>query len=670
MKLIRLAAATLNQTPLLWDGNQYNILTAIEQARRHKATVVCLPELCISGYGCEDAFLSHATPAQAVRSLHEIAPATQGMIVAVGLPLLYRNRVYNTACLLVDGNIAGFTAKRFLAGDGIHYEPRWFYPWPEDVRGEIKLHGQYYPIGDIDFDCGGIRIGFEICEEAWVAKRPGIRLAQRGVDIVLNPSASHFAFDKFGVRRRFVLEGSRAFSAAYVYANLNGNESGRVIYDGGCLIAGDGKMLAMGERFSFKDCNVISGVVDLHLGRMKQARTSAFTPNPQSCVRVPFQFPELLPAEVDFSCPRLPSWENSEYRKEEEFTRAEALGLFDYMRKSRSNGFVVSLSGGADSAAVACLVYFMLKLAVRELGVTGFFAKLAYLPPPNLQLKNSSTSSLIGENEPEIKTLLACIYQATRNSSETTRTAAQTLAQTLGADYFEIDIDEAAQTYTTKISAAIGRELTWQNDDLALQNIQARARSPGVWLLANVRNALLLATSNRSEAAVGYATMDGDTSGGLSPLAGIDKHFIRVWLRHVEHKGVAGFAPLSALELVNRQQPTAELRPGSEEQTDENDLMPYDLLNAIEKAAIRDRQSPYEIFCLMRSLFPQYCRDQLLTWIERFFQLWSRNQWKRERYAPAFHLDDENLDPKTWCRFPILSGSFSRELAEMHKKAE
>jgi len=96
--------------------------------------------------------------------------------------------------------------------------------------------------------------------------------------------------------------------------------------------------------------------------------------------------------------------------------------------------------------------------------------------------------------------------------------------------------------------------------------------------------------------------------------------------------------------------------------------MPYPLLNIIEKAAIRDRQTPYEIFYLLRSQFSEYTESQLVEWIERFFTLWSRNQWKRERYAPSFHLDDENLDPKTWCRFPILCGSFERELAEMREK--
>jgi NAD+ synthase (glutamine-hydrolysing) len=121
---------------------------------------------------------------------------------------------------------------------------------------------------------------------------------------------------------------------------------------------------------------------------------------------------------------------------------------------------------------------------------------------------------------------------------------------------------------------------------------------------------------------------------------------------------------------VNDQQPTAELRPASANQTDESDLMPYDLLDAIERLAIRDKLVPLEVLQSVLPRFPEYTREQLVSWVERFFRLWCRNQWKRERYAPSFHLDDENLDPKTWCRFPILSGGYERELGQMRAWAE
>ena len=163
--------------------------------------------------------------------------------------------------------------------------------------------------------------------------------------------------------------------------------------------------------------------------------------------------------------------------------------------------------------------------------------------------------------------------------------------------------------------------------------------------------------------------MDGDTCGGLSPIAGIDKAFLLRWLRWLETEGPRGAHPIPVLAAITQAPPTAELRPLTSNQTDEDDLMPYTVLDAIERAAIRDKQPPREVFRFVRSQFPDYPTGQLCVWVERFFRLWCRNQWKRERYAPSFHLDDENLDPKTWCRFPILSGGFERELAELREYA-
>lgn len=661
MQLIQLGAAVLNQTPLAWDENKAHILAAIRAARDQRVDVLCLPELCISGYGCEDAFLAPNTRRMAWTVLQEILPETRGMVVSLGLPVFVNNALYNAACLVVDGKIAGFTAKRFLAGDGIHYEPRWFRPWPAGRQATFEIDGQEYRIGDLYYDCGGVRIGFEICEDAWVANRPGNNLAQEGVDIILNPSASHFAFGKTDIRQRFVLEGSRAFGVSYVYSNLLGNEAGRAIYDGGAMIASAGQLVAVGPRFSFRDWQLTAALVDLDSTRLARAARGSYLPtmddDREDRVRVDFRFPRHEPKVQRLE--RAP-WENCPTVKEEEFTRALCLALFDYLRKSRSHGFVVSTSGGADSATIVCLVGMLVQFGVAELGLKGFLDKLAYLR----RLDGAASPREI------VQRMLSCVYQATRNSSDVTLNAARGVAEAVGGEFLRFDVDRIVQDYIEMVAQGIGRELSWQLDDLALQNIQARVRAPGVWLLANLRGALLLATSNRSEAAVGYATMDGDTAGGLSPIAGIDKAFIRRWLIWLERQGPVGLGPIPALRAVNEQEPTAELRPASCKQTDEADLMPYELLDAIERAAIRDKQSPLEAYKLMRVQFPQYRGEQLHVWVERFFRLWCRNQWKRERYAPSFHLDDENLDPKTWCRFPILSGGFERELAELRAYVE
>jgi NAD+ synthase (glutamine-hydrolysing) len=667
MRLIKVAVACVNQTPFAWDENFAHLRMAIEQARAEGATVLCLPELAITGYACEDAFFMDGLQDTAFAQLDALAALTAGMVVAVGLPVFHEKALYNAAALCADGAIVGFAAKQFLAGDGIHYEPRWFKPWP---RGELDVLERpapdgsirRFPIGDAVFDLGDVRIGFEICEDAWVANRPGTDLALRGADLLCNPSASHFAFGKFATRQRFVIEGSRAFGVAYLYANLMGNEAGRVIYDGGGLIASNSELVARGRRFSFQDVELATAIVDIDANRREQARRGSHRPRHDAealVVEHPFVWPVRkpeVPAAIE------PSWEDRASVREEEFARAVALGLWDYLRKSRAQGYAVSLSGGADSAACAVLVGLAVQLAFAELGPGGVRQRLAVVPRLHEVIDGG------GGARAAIGVLLTCAYQPTENSGPITRAAAEEVARAVGAEFHVIDVDPMLKDYTAAVEQALGRKLSWQTDDVTLQNIQARVRAPSIWALANARGQVLLTTSNRSEAAVGYATMDGDTAGGLAPLGGIDKPYLRSWLRWMETAAPAGLEPIPQLRAVNAQQPTAELRPpvaGANPQTDEADLMPYDFLEAVEDAAIRDKHTPVEVLQKLLPHYPQHTPLELATWIERFFRLWCRNQWKRERIAPAFHLDDRNLDPRSWCRFPILSGGFERELAEL-----
>jgi NAD+ synthase (glutamine-hydrolysing) len=650
MKTLKVSAACLNQIPMDWDGNFSRIKGVVAEAQSENVDVLCLPELAITGYGCEDMFLAPDICVRAREMLVEILDLAPEMVVAVGLPWRHHNTVFNVAAVVCGGEVVGLYAKQNLAGDGVHYEPRWFSAWPSGEVAVTEFCGEDVLIGDLLFEIGGVKIGVEICEDAWVADRPGSQISAYGVDVILNPSASHFAFGKQHVRERFVLEGSRAFGVAYVYANLLGNESGRMIFDGGAMIASCGELVASEKRFSFMDWTLTTAVIDVELNQTKQAVSASRKVHVEDyvgLVRVGLEWKENhnLPSDTI---------ERKLWCKEEEFSRTVALALFDYMRKSHSRGFVLSLSGGADSSAVACLVKLSLDFALAELGEDGVRKKLSYLELPK-------------DSKSWMKELLACVYQASDNSGGETEESAESLAESVGAEYQRWNISELVTGYTGMVSDGIGRKLTWKEDDITLQNIQARVRAPGIWMLANIRNGLLLSTSNRSEAAVGYATMDGDTCGGVSPIAGIDKAFLRHWLSWLETSDMEGIEPISALNKVNALNPTAELRPEEYDQTDESDLMPYSVLDAIEKAAIRDKRSPKDVLALMGKQFHDSGYDDkvMKAWVIKFFKLWSRNQWKRERYAPSFHLDDENLDPKTWCRFPILSGSFTKELSEL-----
>ncbi len=672
MLTLRLAAASVNQVPLDWEGNSRRLVEAIKVARQSGAELVCLPELAVTGYGCEDMFFSVGVQQRALAELESLLPHTKGMLVAVGLPLFYESSLYNAAALLGNGKLLGIVCKQFMASDGIHYEPRWFRQWPAGVVGQMQWRGEFYPVGDLLFDCGGVRIGFEICRDAWVAERPGARLARRGADLILNPSASHFAFGKQATRERFSLEGSRAFCATFAYCNLLGNESGRSIYDGGVLVASGGQMLARGRLFSYKEHEVT--MVDVDVESTRRARGQSFdagvkvAPLGESLVVAPFQWhsPTSKSPRVIPRVEREP-WETGETSKFEEFSRAIPLALFDYLRKSRAGGFVVSASGGADSTAVALLVSLMVRRGVAELGAQGFAERL-----PAIRRLPALVAELQGAPPSEVErrltgAILACVYQATRYSSSLTREAARRVAEGIGARFYVWDVDRVVEHYLSAVSEATKEQIDWEHNDAAMQNIQARARGPGAWLVANLDGSILLATSNRSEAAVGYATMDGDTCGGLSPIAGIDKTFLREWLRWMEVTGPIDLGPVPILSVVTSQAPTAELRPAAAAQTDEGDLMPYAVLDAIERAAIRDKQLPCDVLASVVPRFSQYDRRQLGEWVIRFFELWCRNQWKRERYAPSFHVDDGSLDPKSWCRFPILNSGFEQELAELRK---
>ena len=415
-------------------------------------------------------------------------------------------------------------------------------------------------------------------------------------------------------------------------------------------------MVAIGKRFSYEPFCLTATVVNVDTTRLQRTRKGSFDPevdgNEDDVVEVPFEFGNVELARDEIA---VEGWAESAELKQEEFTRAVCLGLFDYLRKSHSRGFVVSLSGGCDSASVVVLVSTMLKLAEQEIGFAAMRDRLGGF------LKSENVMDLEGLAQ----RLVTTVYQSTKNSGEVTRNAALDVATAVNATHYEFDVDSLVDGYVDIVSQAIGATLNWKDHDITLQNIQARVRSPSVWMLANLNNALLLSTSNRSEAAVGYATMDGDTSGGLSPIAGIDKAFLRNWLKWMETTAPLGLEPIPELKSVNDQQPTAELRPPANKQTDEGDLMPYEVLDAIELWAIRDKMMPLEVFEHVKLDFEQYHASELRKWTIRFFRLWSRNQWKRERYAPSFHLDDESLDPKTWCRFPILSGGFEREIREL-----
>ena len=299
---IVLSAASLNQLPLDWEGNRQRILRAISQASSAGAALVCLPELCISGYGCEDQFLAPFTAVKSWESLELIVSAAPEMVAVVGLALPFEGDLYNVSAILAKGKIQALIPKQFLADDGVHYEPRWFKAWPKGKRTTYKG----IPLGDYRLHFAGITLGIEICQDAWEGdRRPAHDLARRGVSVICNPTASHFAFGKAEIRKSLALEGAKIIDGAYVFANLLGNEAGRIIFDGDAYIAQDGQILAQTPRFSYQDFTLVCQQLSLDVREDAGEDVVSFD------LKLSF---DHTPETVE-----IPAWEASASKKEEEF---------------------------------------------------------------------------------------------------------------------------------------------------------------------------------------------------------------------------------------------------------------------------------------------------------------------------------------------------------------
>ncbi|MFM2485034.1 NAD(+) synthase [Celerinatantimonas yamalensis] len=687
---LTIATASLRQLPFDFKGNIARIIRAIEQGYECGSNVLLMPELALTGYGCEDNFTFQEFHEAAMAALQDVLKAAQTlgqdqqpMLISLGLPLLYPGgQVYNASAIFSADGLHGFSCKQFLARNGLHYEPRWFEAWP---RGQVVQHPHYQvPMGDLVIDSHGVRIGFETCEDSWISNRPGRDLYQRNVDLILNPSASHFASGKFDVREQFILEGSRAFGVVYAYANLNGTENGTSIFDAGCMIASEGRMVSYGERLNCQEVLLNHALVNLSANRVTRilssesinifkAQSDITLPYLLTTSTPPWQVTEQsLPANDEMN----EFWDDLSHddRIHSEICYALANGLWDWMQRTHTHGFVVSMSGGADSGLAATLVYLSHYLALHQLGANDYRQAL-----PTIWLDDiPQYSDELGDythwlHQYVMPKVLLCLYQGTDNSSAITFNAAQAVSENIGANFQHWNVQTIVDDYIELVNQIYPeRPLNWKDDDIALQNIQARSRSPGVWMLANRENKLLIATSNLSESALGYATMDGDTSGVLSVVSGLSKTRIRKINHWLEKQGlpVEGFhgfhrLTIPAMGQINVQQPTAELRPV--EQTDEEDLMPYIICDSIMDSYLIRQMWPKSILIdlLMQGHGQVYSLEQLGQFIERWFRLFCRNPWKRYGTRAGFHVEQISLDPKTFHRFPLLNASFAEPLEQM-----
>lgn len=640
----KIAAVSLNTTPLDFQGNFENIRSAIQSPDSRDANIILFPELCISGYGCEDAFYRPSLWEKAAEILDKIKIISPNQVVVVGLPVFVESYLYNCMAVLSHGKVQAIVPKLNLANTGVHYERRWFHSPQSFQNKTISLNKQKVPFGNFIFLDQSIRFAIEICEDSWSALKPSQFYNLSGVDVLLSPGASHFALGKQKIRRQIFAETSRNQNNLQVFTNLCGNESGRIIFEGGAFFASCGNLVSEGQRLHFTPYAITTH--SFHPSEIRAAKARNLRePHPKTnSEEVPtITLGEVMPSEKSDQTRLLVLDKREETNSKslpttidlspfEEFTKAVCLGLFDYLRKSKTKGYTLSLSGGVDSATCAILVSTFVTIAKEENG-EGILSKLDW-------------------NE---KNLLVTLYQKTKNNSPITEEIAKTLSEELDCEFHSISIDEIVSSSVSLIESVKGINLNWKEHDLALQNIQARVRSPLIWLLANLNGHLLLSTGNRSEAAVGYTTMDGDSSGSIAPLAGVSKEFLLDWLDDIQKGNNRYITPKHSIQMLRNTKPTAELKPLAEHQEDEKELMPYSILNSIEHKIVFLAMTEMDVLDGLSKEFPWESKEQLFGYIQKFKKLFGISQWKRERLPPSFHLDEYGLDPKSSYRFPILS---------------
>ncbi len=669
---VHVAIASLNQTVGDWAGNTARIRQALREARSRGARLLGLPEMCISGYSLGDRVSMRGTLERAWQAAEELAAETQGLITTLGLPISHMGVVYDAVVVVADGRIQGIVPKQNLATGDVEYENRWYGAWP---RGQVEVFtapdGTRIPMGDLVLEADGIgRFAIEICEDGWKGVRPGSIAALMGAHIVLNASASWFTLGKHAIRRRMVQDISRQDRVAYLYTSLHGCDATRLIFDGSVLGAVDGEQILEAPRFQFNTDVVMEDTVldvaAIQRGRLTEGSwrqqvqgldDGSFGPLPQ-VVRLTGTYPThevakaprayWLPPAAGSVDPSLEWLEQSSLLSSPltaqelphiELELALAMGLHEYTRKTGIKGVALALSGGRDSSMCAVLLHRMMRYRHPRLGSAALQDKM--------------------------RPFLVTAYLATDHSGDATTRAAQELADEIGAEHLHTNLQQAVDLHRELVGDMVGEQISWSDPayDIPLQNVQARLRGSLIWMVANLRQRLLITTSNKSEVAVGYATMDGDTCGGLAPIADVPKSMVTAWLRWARDRH--GYV---SLRHVLSTPATAELRPPEQLQTDEEDLMPFSVLDRLMYHFAYLGEEPLVLF---ERLWPEFAdaydgdARAFAAHIRKFVRMFCTSQWKRERYAISFRVTAFDLDPKTGFRFPPVQAPFSEELADM-----
>ena len=599
--------------------NAQAICAQAKEAAEHGAKIVVFPELCITGYTCNDLFLQNLLLEKAKEALLTIAEETGELkaLFFVGLPVEKDGRLYNVAAVLYQGRILGMIPKKNIPMYAEFYEGRYFTPGEENVTNYC-LGGQEIPFGtNLLFRCEELPelvLGCEICEDLWVAESPSTAHALMGATVIANLSASNETVSKDDYRELLVRSTSARLLCGYIYTSAGSGESTQdLVFGGHDLIAENGTLLARSSRFS---TGILYGDLDVFKINSERRRMGTFGKRPlRPYLTIPFSM-ELTETKLDrkFAAhPFVPEDMEERNRRCEDILSIQAYGLKKRYEHIGCKTAVLGISGGLDSTLA-------LLITVRTFDLLG-------LPREGI-----------------IAVTMPCFGTTGRTYEN-----ACLLAKTLGTTLREIDIREAV----TGHFADIGQDM--ECHDVTYENGQARERTQVLMDIANKENALVIGTGDMSELALGWATYNGDHMSMYGVNASVPKTLVRHLVRY--YADTCEDAKLSEILLDILDTPVSpELLPpkdGVISQKTEDLVGPYELHDFFLYYMLRWTFPPKKIFRLAQNAFAgEYDDETILKWLKTFYRRFFMQQFKRSCLPDGPKVGSVAVSPRGDLRMP------------------
>ncbi|KAH9718269.1 glutamine-dependent NAD(+) synthetase [Citrus sinensis] len=537
MRLLKVATCNLNQWAMDFDCNMKNIKESIARAKEAGAVIRLGPELEITGYGCEDHFLELDTITHAWECLKDLLLGdwTDGILCSFGMPVINGSERYNCQVLCLNRKIIMIRPKLWLANDGNYRELRWFTAWkqkdqledfllPHEISEALCQKSIPFGYGFIQFLDTAVAV--EVCEELFTPIPPHADLALNGVEVFMNASGSHHQLRKLDYRIRAFISATHSRGGVYMYSNQQGCDGGRLYFDGCSCVVVNGDMIAQGSQFSLRDVEVVVAQVDLDAvagfrGSISSFQEQASCKTKISSVAVQYSLCQPFNLKMSLSGPLKITY----HSPEEEIAFGPGCWLWDYLRRSGASGFLLPLSGGADSSSVAAIVGCMCQLVVKEIANGDEQVKA-----DAIRIGRYANGEFPTESREFAKRIFYTVFMGSENSSQETRMRAKKLADEIGSWHLDVSIDTVVSAFLSLFQTLTGKRPRYKVDggsnveNLGLQNIQARIRMVLAFMLASllpwVHNKqgfyLVLGSSNVDEGLRGYLTKLDEVDMGMT----------------------------------------------------------------------------------------------------------------------------------------------------------